>query len=312
VTRPITKGSATLPFAVFLLAATTLGAAGCAEVSSNGLQQDVVQLRQDVNALMLSAHRGRGESETVLSQVERRSREQSAETSRQLGALSTRVDGLAAEVTRVSVRLDEISQRLEALSRQMPADAPAPRSGSIVVPRAPAVPPAPPVPAAPPAVAPTPTPTPPVAIAPRTPPAVGGSADASFQSAYLDYSKGLYPLAISGFRDVVRRFPDSPQGENAQYWIGEAHFGMARASASSGRADDAKRGLEQAVQEFRKLIVMYPRGSRVPTGLYKEALALVELKQTALAQARLQYLLDHFPQSEEALLAKERLAALKQ
>ena len=44
----------------------------------------------------------------------------------------------------------------------------------------------------------------------------------------------------------------------------------------------------------------------------EEALALVELKQTALAQARLQYLVEHFPQSEEAPLAKERLASLKE
>ena len=48
----------------------------------------------------------------------------------------------------------------------------------------------------------------------------------------------------------------------------------------------------------------------MPTALYKEALALLELKQTRLAQTRLQYLLDNFPQSEEAPLAKERLANL--
>ena len=60
------------------------------------------------------------------------------------------------------------------------------------------------------------------------------------------------------------------------------------------------------------MLLNFPRGSKVPTALYKEALALTELKQTSLAQVRLQYLLDHFPQSEEAPLAKERLAALKQ
>ena len=66
------------------------------------------------------------------------------------------------------------------------------------------------------------------------------------------------------------------------------------------------------MKEFRKVVVNYPRGGKIPTALYKEALALAELKQTALAKERLQYLLDHFPQSEEAPLAKERLAALKQ
>jgi TolA-binding protein len=48
----------------------------------------------------------------------------------------------------------------------------------------------------------------------------------------------------------------------------------------------------------------------VPTALYKEALALVELKQMKVAQARLQYLVDNFPQSEEAPLARERLKSL--
>ena len=58
------------------------------------------------------------------------------------------------------------------------------------------------------------------------------------------------------------------------------------------------------------LNVNYPGGRQVPTALYKEALALVELKQMKVAQARLQYLVDNFPQSEEAPLARERLKSL--
>ena len=58
-------------------------------------------------------------------------------------------------------------------------------------------------------------------------------------------------------------------------------------------------------------VANYPRGDRAPTALYKEALTLVELKQPALAQSRLQYLVDNFPQAEEIPLARERLAALK-
>src|SRR5262249_42783425 len=140
----------------------------------------------------------------------------------------------------------------------------------------------------------------------------GESAQEAFQAAYLDFTKGRYPLAISAFRDFVRRFPDSPLADSAQYNIGESYFSMSRASTTAGQADKAKQEMEQSVQEFRRVLVNYPRGSKVPTALYKEALALAELKQTSLAEARLQYLLDHFPQSEEAPLAKERLAALKQ
>src|SRR6266542_4045045 len=267
----VVKGSRWLPFMVFpLLFGAVVVTGGCADVSEQAMQQDIAQLRQDLNALTLAVHRGRGDTETVLGQLERRTREQAGETARQIADLGA--------------RLDEISQRLDSLSRQSPGGG-SPRGGGS-------------------SQAPAPSPA---------QPATGGpSAQESFQAAYQDFSKGLYPLAISGFREFLRRFPDSPLADSAQYWIGEAYFSIARAGATAGRADKTKEALEQAVQEYRKVIVNYPRGSKVPTALYKEALALLELKQTALAQSRLQYLLDHFPQAEEAPLAKERLAALKQ
>jgi TolA-binding protein len=87
--------------------------------------------------------------------------------------------------------------------------------------------------------------------------------------------------------------------------------GLARTLTNSGQADKAQQALEQAVVEFRKVLANYPRGDKAPAALYKEALALVELKQADQAQARLQYLLDNFPQSEEAPLARERLTTLK-
>jgi tol-pal system protein YbgF len=281
--RSTAKGSLRLPFAAWTLLTVTLtAAAGCADVSGQALQQDVAQLRQDLNSLTLAVHRSRGDTETVVGQLDRRTREQGAESSKQSAALNARLDALSAEVARVSARVDELSQRVETLGRGAPSGGAAPRSGA---------------------------PAPSGAAVP--PPARGGgaSAEESYQAAYLDFSKGLYPLAVSGFRDFLRRFPDSPLADSSQYWIGEAYFSMARATAS--QPEKARENLEQAVQEFRKVVVAYPRGSKVPTALYKEALALVELKQTALAQARLQYLVEHFPQSEEAPLAKERLASLK-
>ncbi|OGL08645.1 MAG: hypothetical protein A3J45_10645 [Candidatus Rokubacteria bacterium RIFCSPHIGHO2_02_FULL_69_13] len=148
--------------------------------------------------------------------------------------------------------------------------------------------------------------------APTPPRAPGGPQPADvYQTAYIDFSKGSYPLAIQGFREFLRRFPDSDLANNAQYWVGEAYFSLARGYANQGQGDKVQGALEQAVQEFRKVIVNYPRGEKVPTALYKEALALLELKQPSLAEARLKYLLEHFPQSEEAPLARDRLASLK-
>ena len=85
---------------------------------------------------------------------------------------------------------------------------------------------------------------------------------------------------------------------------------MSPGSAAAGQPERSREALERSVQEFRKVFVNYPGGRQVPTALYKEALALVELKQMKVAQARLQYLVDNFPQSEEAPLARERLKSL--
>lgn len=233
-----------------------------------------------MNALSLAVHRTRGDTETVLGQLERQSRDQAAEVQKQLAALQSRTEALSGDLTRLAERVDELSQKVERLSR--PARAPFPP---------PEVPP--PAPAAPSR-------------------GEGGPPPGDvYQTAYLDFSKGKYPLAIAGFREFLRRFPDSDLAGNAQYWIGEAYFSLARGYITQGQADKATGAFQQAVQELRKVIANYPRGEKVPTALYKEALALLELKQPGLAEARLQYLLDHFPQSAEAPLARDRLAALK-
>jgi tol-pal system protein YbgF len=258
--------------------------AGCADaIMGTGPEQDVAQLRQELNALTLAIHRSRGETETVLSQLERRTREQHLESQKQLAAFSSRAEALGRELAALSTRLDEISQRVEQVSRQvkgapasLAAGAPVPGTGA--------------------------------AASPTT----GSQPAQIYQAAYLDLSKGNYSLAIAGFREFLRRFPDSELADNAQYWIGEAYFSLARTHATQGQPDKAGPALEQAMQEFRKVIVNYPRGDKAPAALYKEALVLLDLKQQSLARARLQYLLDHFPQSEEAPLARERLTALKE
>ncbi len=268
-------GSLGLPAVVFW----ALLLSGCA--TDESVQHDIAQLRQDLNAVNLAVHRSKGETETAVGQLDRRTREQAAENTKQLQTLSARLDNLTAELNSLSARLDELAQRLESLSRPAGGGSP-------------------------------PRPSPPPAPSPsgggRS--SGGPSAEESYKAAYLDFSKGNYTLAIASFREFVRRFPDAPQADGAQYWIGESYVASAHAAATQGQADKAKEALQQAVQEYRKVFVNYPRGTQVPTALYKEALALEELKQVKLAQARLQYLVDNFPQSQEAPLARERLKSL--
>ncbi len=288
---------------MILLLALLLIAGGCAssvEVTGDATKQDVFQLRADLAQAQQHAQRARAELDTLTAQLERRVREQQSDGERQTATLMQRMEGLSSTLATLSARVDELAAQLEAAGRQPGAAAPPVRPA----PAPPNAAPAPPSPAplaAPPAV--------PAAVAP---PATGALQPQDiYQAAYIDFSRGNYSLAIAGFREFLRRYPAHDLAGNAQYWLGEGYLGLARAYANAVQADKEAEALSQAVQEFRKVLVNYSRADKVSTALYKEALALIELKQPQQAAARLQYLVENFPQAEEAPLARERLAGLK-
>jgi len=286
------------------------GCAHVAEVTGTASQQDVETLRAEVSKLQSSVRQLKSQLDGMAPQAEGRVRERTGEGERQ-AALAQRVDGLSTTLTSLSRRVDDLGTRFDALSRQPRTAAPAPSV------------------AAPTPAAPTPTASPSPSVAPRATPSVPSPTPAMptpgarpstgalqpqdvYQAAYIDFSKGSYALAITGFRDFLRRYPDHELAANAQYWIGEAHLAMARGHIDGGHREEATKELQQSVQAFRQVLANYSRSDKAPAALYKEALALIELKQPAIAQARLQYLVENFPQAEETPLARERLAALKE
>ena len=289
-----------------LLLGVVLSLAGCAEVQeATGVatQQDLFQLRQDVAAAQQTATRAKADADAVSAQVKSRP---GGENDKQVAALSRQVDSLSETLTTLTGRVDELSTRLDTLTRQLRTGQTPAISGS-AAPRSPsAAPSGSAAPASPGTAAPGP-----VAAVPQRPSAASLQPQDIYQAAYIDFSKGSYSLAIAGFREFLRRYPDHELAGSAQYWIGEAYLSLARGFSDSAQGDKATESLEQAVQEFKKVLANYPRADKVPTALYQEALALLDLKQPAQAQARLQYLVDNFPRSEETNLARERLATLK-
>lgn len=113
-----------------------------------------------------------------------------------------------------------------------------------------------------------------------------------YKSAYLDLTKGNYDLAIVGFSDYLKYFPEADLAPNAQYWIGECYY--------------AKEDFERAVVEFLKVIEKYPQSDKIPSTLYKLGLSYLELKETKTAREYFDKLIKTYPQSQEAKLAKER------
>jgi TolA-binding protein len=227
---------------------------------------------------------------TEIQATDRRTTQTLTEVQRSVARLGARLDDLGREAGQLQGRVDELRRRIDTLALQFevagtPAGAgtPTPGSGS------------PPAPASV-----TQRPVPP-----------GTQASELYQTAYIDFTRGHYNLAIAAFREYVRLYPGTALAEKAQYWIGESHYSLARRHQARGESDRAVQELERAVQEFRRVVITYPRGDRVPAALYKEAVALAELGQLQLAEARLQFLLDQFPSTEEAAQAKDELARIR-
>jgi len=121
----------------------------------------------------------------------------------------------------------------------------------------------------------------------------GVDPDQLYNTAYLDFTRGMYKVAIAGFEQYIQMFPDSDMADNAQYWIGECYY--------------AQGELNRSEEEFRKVLIRYPNGSKVPAATYK--LGLVYLAQNREDAARRQFeaVVEKYPGTTEAKLAQERL-----
>ncbi|MBI4378548.1 MAG: caspase family protein, partial [Nitrospinae bacterium] len=47
-----------------------------------------------------------------------------------------------------------------------------------------------------------------------------------FNTAYSDFLKGSFQLAITGFRSYIEKYPDTELAGKSQYWIGECYYSM--------------------------------------------------------------------------------------
>lgn len=114
-----------------------------------------------------------------------------------------------------------------------------------------------------------------------------------YQAAYLDYTKGNYDLAIQGFTEFLKAFPDAEYAGNAQYWIGESLYSL-------GKYEDAQGA-------FDKVIKNYPASSKVPGAMLKRGYCFDAMKKPKEAKEAYQVLIKKYPDSEAAKLAGERL-----
>jgi tol-pal system protein YbgF len=243
------------------------------------LQKDVVDVQQQLRR----TERDQADLQSRLDEMETRSgdegepisREELAETQLQLGQMSR-------QLSIVTERISDLEQRLDRYSRDarqprqdvrlgppstpdrgpLDADRPGPDDGSPARPTAEAFP----------------------------------DPEALYNTAYADFSKGNYSLAVSGFREYHQRFSDSALADNALYWIAECHFSQGDYRAAVDALDD--------------LLERHPDSDKAPAANLKKALAFQEQNQIEKAIIQYRYVVSAFPDTDEARLARDKLTGL--
>ena len=117
-----------------------------------------------------------------------------------------------------------------------------------------------------------------------------------------DYALGLYKKEEPGqARILFKRFLDSNKGDplcaNAQYWIGETYYDQ----------DE----FPQAILAFREVSAKYPDHSKAPAALLKTAMSYEKLSDANNARFYLQALVDRYPNSDPAKIARQKLDSMQ-
>jgi tol-pal system protein YbgF len=115
----------------------------------------------------------------------------------------------------------------------------------------------------------------------------------AYQQAKADYDKGNFDLAIAGFENYLKLYPDASQADAARYWIGECWY--------------SKKEYNKAIEEFSKVLKNHPRSEKAPGARLKIGLSYLNEKNTAKAKEHLNRVVKEYPNSKEADIAKDRL-----
>lgn len=118
-------------------------------------------------------------------------------------------------------------------------------------------------------------------------------ARAEYQQAFELLKQAQYDQAIIAFRQFIAANPASEFADNAQYWLGEAHYVIHQ--------------YQQAIVEYDKLVTQYPASQKVTHALLKIGYSYYELGQSGQAKRHLEDLKQRYPGTTAARLAEQRL-----
>jgi tol-pal system protein YbgF len=279
----------TLRFAVCLVATlSALSATGCVtpqdieglNTQLADIQRQVLQIqkqapsKEEVSSQMSTLGTNMGRQMESLLKTE-------ADMQVKLQDLSSQIDELQAKLEDTNYRLAQLSQQIAATNQELKSfrslpPSPVPEGTVGGDPQQPAQPPPPQQnPGA------------------RSGGDTGADPQTLYNSAYNDYLKGSYDLALREFQEYLDNFPATDLADNATYWIGECYY--------------RQRRFRQAVDQFDAVLERYPRSDKVAAATLKKGYAHLELGERSQGVVQLRHVIRQYPTSDEANLARQRL-----
>jgi tol-pal system protein YbgF len=116
-----------------------------------------------------------------------------------------------------------------------------------------------------------------------------------YSQAYTDYARGNYDLAIQGYQEYLRNYPDTEFADNAQYWIGECLY--------------SKQKYPEAIAAWEELFQKFPSSDKLPDARLKKGLALERLGRRREALREYRFVVDRYPNTEAARKARDKIGA---
>ena len=201
-------------------------------------------------------------------------------TQKNLATSNARLDSMTTQIQALSESLDEAKSRIGKLGEQLT------QTQNIIQTLS-----APPQPAA---TAPGATPAGPggdVKPQPTVP-----DPDSLYNSGLTDYNSGQYDLAIQAFQDYLHYYGGTDRASNAQFYIGDSYY--------------IQKKYKNAITEYDKCIERYPQGNKAAEAQLRKGFALLELGERSAGARELRSVIEQYPNSHEADLARQRLRKL--
>lgn len=125
--------------------------------------------------------------------------------------------------------------------------------------------------------------------------AANPSADQMYEASLAQLRRGSTSTARIGLREMLKSYPTSAHAGDALYFIGQSY---------------STENPDSAAVYYGQVVDGYPTSVRAPSALYNLGLLAERRKDTAKAKDAYQRVVQKYPQSDEAALARDRLKAL--